>query len=468
MPGDSRVLALSALGPQLMSNVLLISYLFPPAAGVGSPRALNFARYLPQHGCRVIVLTTRFATTAYNDLNLLQSIPLETAVYRAFNPEIPYRFRDRVWKRVALARHIPQPGGGAPAAPPGSRWARPLKELARLAIQRVACPDAQVGWAHFATRAAIRIVENHGIEAVLLNTPPYSSMRIAVSLKQRYPHLKLIADIRDDWVGYYLPYFDSAATEEKRGLAERLEAQLIRSSDYVSAVTPAQMRQIRDRYSDQPAEKFFCTPNGYDPQAFREFRSRPHGQERLIVTYFGSVYGNSVYSPKQYLDAVDALNGVRIESRFIGRVAAEAAAFFSGRRGSVRQLGFMPQAEGLRYLEETDLLLLIASDRTTHAGKLFDYLATGKPILALSPPDGEIARVLRETRTGQCVDPGDRGAIQRALVDAYQRLRSGTLYNEPDWNAIEAYAWPNLVASLARRTGIATAVECASMISSRG
>jgi hypothetical protein len=441
-----------------MSNVLLISYLVPPGAGVGSPRALNFARYLPQHGCRVFVLTARFGTTAYNDPDLLRSIPRETKVYRAFNPEIPYRFRDRVWKRVAPARMAPELGGNHLAVPQGSRWTRIPKELARRAIQRVACPDTQIGWAHFATRAAFRIVEKHGIDAVLLNTPPYSSMRIAVALKQRYPHLKLIADIRDDWVGYYLPYFDSAATEHKRQLAERLEGQLIRHSDYVSAVTPSQMRQIRERYADQSEEKFLCTPNGYDPKAFQDFQPRPHGRNALIVTYFGSVYGNPVYSPKLYLDAVDGLSGARIESRFIGRVGAEVAALFSGRNSAVRQMGFMPQVEGLRYLEETDVLLLIARDRTTLAGKLFDYLATGKPILALSPPDGEIARVLRETRTGQCVDPEDQSAIQRALLDAYHRIQSGTPCAEPDWEAIEAYAWPKLVASLARHTGIATTV----------
>lgn len=403
------------------------------------------------------MLTARFATTANNDPDLLRAVPAESKVYRAFNPEIPYRFRDRIWKRVAPPRIAPELVTDGPPAKPGSRWMRPLKELARVAIQRIACPDAQAGWAHFATRAAFRIVERHGIDTVLLNTPPYSSMRIAVALKKRYPHLKLISDIRDDWMGYYLPCFDSAATEHKRRLAAKLEEQLIRSSDYVSSVTPAQMRQISDRYPGQPAQKFLCTPNGYDPQVFREFQSRPHGQNGLIVTYFGSVYGNPVYSPKTYLDAVDVLNAPHVESRFIGRIASEASPLFSKRGSGVRRLGFIPQAEGLRYLEETDLLLLIARDPTTHAGKLFDYLATGKPILALSPPDGEIARILRETRTGQCVDPEDRSAIQRALLDAYQRLQCDTPSTAPDWQAIEAYAWPNLVASLARRTGIASA-----------
>lgn len=194
-----------------MSNVLLISYLFPPAAGIGSPRALSYARYLPEYGCRVSVLTAKFATTAYNNPGLLEKIPPGTTVYRAFNPEVPYAFRDKIWKRVAPPRLAPELE--RTTQPPGRGWLRPIKQSLRYAIQRIACPDAQAGWAYFATRAALRIVEREGIDTVLLNTPPYSSMRIGVALKRRYPHLKLIADIRDDWVGYYLPLFDSSASE---------------------------------------------------------------------------------------------------------------------------------------------------------------------------------------------------------------------------------------------------------------
>ena len=440
-----------------MSNVLLISYLFPPAAGIGSPRALSYARYLPRHGCRVSVLTAKFATTAYNDATLIEKVPPETDVFRAFNPEVPYALRDRIWKRVAPARLAPELEHETARANPGRAWLRPVKQSLRYAIQRVACPDAQIGWAHFATRAAFRIVERQGIDTILLNTPPYSSMRIAVALKRRYPRIKLIADIRDDWVGYYLPLFDSAATEDKMKIALRLERELIECADYVSAVTPAQTRQIRERYHEQPVEKFFYTPNGYDPDVFCGFQSRVHAHPGLVVTYFGSVYGNPVYSPKPYLDAVDDLPEdirSRIETRFIGRVAAEAAPVLAGRRSRVHQIGYMPQAQGIRYLEESDCLLLIASDPTTHAGKLFDYLATGKPILALTPLDGEIGRVIRETKTGWCVDPKDPLAIKAALVNIDSLQRRGAWALRPDWEAIRFYSWPEVVARLAAYTGL--------------
>lgn len=433
-----------------MPNVLLISYLFPPSAGIGSPRALSYARYLPEVGCRVFVLTARYATTAQSDPLLLTLVPMDTRVYRAFNPEVPYRFRDRLWKKVAPPRMATE----VAATQSQGIWNQPWKKALRNIIQRVACPDAQVGWAHFATSMACRLIPRHAIDSVLLNIPPYSSMKIGVTIKRRFPHVRLISDIRDDWQGYYLPFFDSAASEYKRRLAMRLERELVECSDFVSAVTPAQRQTIRERYPDQSEKKFLCTPNGYSPERFEAFLPRRHGFDGMVVTYFGSVYVNPVYSPKPYLDAIDSLPEEirrRIETRFIGRVAPEAVSLLGGRSSSVRQLGFMPQAEGMHYLEESDYLLLIARDSGTHAGKLFDYLPTGKPILAVTPPGGEIARMLEKTKTGWVL-PEDPVAMRQAIAEAYDRWRRGEMAIAPDRKAIDAYSWPSLVASLARNT----------------
>jgi glycosyltransferase involved in cell wall biosynthesis len=449
-----RVCADYGSGP---SNVLLISYLFPPSSGVGSPRALSYTRYLPEHGCRVVVLTARFATTAYNDVALLDKVPEDTIIHRVFNPEVPYAFRDRIWKSVAPARLASELEPAAGCSPRSFDWLRPGKEVIRHVFQRVACPDPQVAWSHFATRAALRLVDRYKIDTILLNVPPYSSMRIAVALKRRHPHVKLIADIRDDWVGYYLPLFDSAATEHKWKVAKRLERELIECADYVSAVTPAQVRQIRERYPEQSAGKFLYTPNGYDPDVFRGFQPRPHAQDGLVVTYFGSVYGNPVYCPKPYLDAVDALPEEirsRIETRFIGKVHAEAAPILAHRKSRVCQMGYMPQEQGIRHLEESDCLLLIANDPTTHAGKLFDYLATGKPIFAVTPLDGEIAQIIREARTGWCVDSKDPSAITAGLLNVYNQVRNRTRDLTPNWEFIRSFSRPSIVARLAERTGL--------------
>ena len=432
-----------------MSNVLLVSYPFPPSATVGVSRALAYVRYLRRFGCQISVLTATAPQTSGYDPQLIESIPNDVSVFRAWNPEIPFAFRDRVWKRM-MSRHLSDsPKNREPAEQitlPTDRELTWIKKNIRGLAQRLLFPDPQLTWIPFAVRTAARAIRSHGIDTVILNSPPFSTLRIGMALKLRFPELRIITDFRDEWVGYYLTQIDDPS-EDRIRRAEDLERQIVRASSYVSTVTEAWVDRLRLRYPQEPREKFICTPNGYEPEAFLNFQSRQRTDGKMLMTYFGSVHPNRVYSPHNYLEAITSLPAAirdRILTRFIGRVRPDAEQQLNQTTARVEQLGFLPKPQGLKYLEETDVLLLIATDPTSHAGKLFEYLATGKPILALSPLDGEIAKVLRQTRAGWCVDPWDRVAIQKVLLQLLDRLDSGERLSDPDWKAIQAYSWPNI------------------------
>ena len=304
---------------------------------------------------------------------------------------------------------------------------------------------------------------------MILNAPPYSTLKIGVALKRRFPHLKLITDFRDEWLGYYLRQFDSASPKRIR-MAEELEREVVTASTHVSTVTKEWVKRLRHRYPNEPADKFIYVPNGYEPEMFEGFKSRTRTDGKMLITYFGSVHMNRVYSPKNYLEAIEELPAeVRdgMETRFIGRVRPDAELCLKNTRARVTQLGFMPRPQGLHYLEETDFLLLIATDPTSHAGKLFEYLATGKPILAISPPDGEIGKLLEETGAGWCVDPWDRTAIQTMLLEAFHRLQSGQRLITPNLAAIRSYSWPAIFSTYCDTTGISRAPEPAFAVTAR-
>jgi hypothetical protein len=438
-----------------MSNdhdrVLIVTYLFPPSGGVGVPRFVNYAKYLPLHGCDVYVLTVRKPATPVYDAELAKQVPPETRVFRAFNPEVPYALRDRLWKRIAggptAAGVAPRPPGGAAA----------LKRLAKRVIQRVFCPDVQVLWTPFAIRAARRIIREQRITTVLVNLPPYSCLKIAADVKRQFPGIKLILDFRDEWIENYFVDFDSAASEYKLRLARELEREAVVRADYVSAVTESQRRQIRKRYPDEPESKFLYMPNGYDPEIYRGMIPRPHTPGRMVITYFGTLYDNPAYRPVfDFLDALECLppelRGV-VEVWFIGRISAEAKPLLEGRATPIRRLGFMPQVKALEYLAQADYHLMVAGNPTTHAGKLFDYLASGKPMLGICHSQGEIGTLIRETRSGVTVELGDRDAAVRMVCEAFERAER----QEPsthDWAAIRFFEWPNLVARMARLTRV--------------
>ena len=436
-----------------MTNVLLLTYMFPPAGGIGTPRALAYARYLPRQSCRLSVLAPTNPALRDHDPGLGKMIPKDVVVHRAWTPELPMSVRDRIWKKGALSN-----SDASSVSSTTKKWmAKPFRWLAHHML----FPDPQVLWVPSAFRKACRVIERDAIDALIVNMPPYSLLKLALELKRQFPHLKLITDFRDEWLGYYLSQIDRP-TEEKVRRAWELEAEAVHASTHVSTVTDTWVERLRRRYPGEPAGKFVCTPNGYDPEMFLDFQPRRRKDNKMVVTYFGTVHDNRVYSPDNYLAAIEHLP-VRVrdqvETRFIGRVIGDAQSSLRRTTAPVQLLGFMPKLQGIGYLQETDFLLLIATDASSHAGKLFDYFACGKPILALSPPGGEIDRLLRLTRTGWCADPWDQNAIQEMILSARQQLRQGAATINPDLDAIQTYSWPNILARFAAAVGLGPAID---------
>jgi glycosyltransferase involved in cell wall biosynthesis len=438
-----------------MRNVLVISYLFPPIGGVGVPRTVAYSRYLPRQNCRTFVLTVSRLATAHQDRELEKLVPGETVVYRAFNPELPYRLKDKLWRRLS-GRQADQPVSGAPVR--NRERLERARSAVRSAIANIAFPDVQSAWFPFALAKAARIIRRHDIDTIIVVAPPYSLLRIGVALKRRFAHLKLITDLRDDWLGYYVSQTEGPSdyslgwSARQWNRARELERSAFMSSALVSITTPAWVDDLRARYRDIAPEKFICTTNGYEPEMFPQPFAGPHGTDEPIrIAYLGTLNASPVYSPGNFLTAFDGLpENVRrqYEVQIIGRVTPECRAMLKGRR-EIREFGFVEKLRGIELLRHAELLLLIATNPKSHAGKFFEYLATGIPILALSPPGGEVARILRETGSGWSVDPWDIDAIRTNLLDLPVRIRSEQPIIHPNWNVIHEYSWPQIVRRLA-------------------
>lgn len=322
-------------------------------------------------------------------------------------------------------------------------------------------PDPQRLWVPLAIRRAAKLIRERNIDTVLLNTPPFSMTRVAVELKKRFPHVKVIMEVRDDWVGYYLLLFDSAFEDWKLEQAKQMEREAVTAADFVVAINEPQADLMRSRYPELPPSKFVSVANGYDPEQFSDFKPRKRASgPKMVLGYLGSMYANPIYNPTCFLDAVESLpDEIRseIEILLIGRVASEAAGLIDGRRVRIRSLGFLPQKDAVKQLEECDFLLHFANGKTHHGAKLFDYLATGLPILACAPKNGEVARILKETGAGWTAEADNVTDIRDMLMRAYKQLTDGDAQRiEPRWDFVEEYSWPRLVERLIRLTGIAS------------
>ena len=427
-------------------KLLIVSYLFPPNGGIAVQRALSLAKYLPPNGFEVHILKARNAASPADDPGLLQHIPPSVRVHDAFTPEIPFHLRQRIWKFMSRPGKPPA-GPSAESGGEGSRsgWKALFSRVAR----RIFCPEPEILWVPFAVRQARKIVRRYAIDAVLITAPPFSAFVAGTKLKREFPYLKLIADFRDEWLSFYLKDFDFQNSPHTRRRAEEIERETVEQSDLVVAVTESSLQEIRNRYPDQPDAKFVCVPNGYDPEVVSPFPPRRRTDDKVVVTHMGTVYKTA--SPQYYLDALDALPEEirsRFQTRFIGRISEDLREILQNRKSEIQILGFMAQKQALEHVAETDYLLLTMTNDISLPGKLFEYLAMGRPILALSRSRGEVRGILETTRTGWCADFDDKAAIQSMLRRAAQHGSTPSPF-APDWTAIRRFERP----VLARRYG---------------
>ncbi len=412
-------------------NVLLVTYSFPPAAGVGVLRAFSLAKYLPGNGIHVEVLTARNAAAVGRDPGLLAELASGVVVHRTWTLDLPFGLRKAIKMRMA--------GGARGEKAGGSPMGRFIGYAKRL-VGDLLLPDPQVGWLPFAVPAACRLVRSRRIDLVLVTVPPFSSVRLVTQMRRRFPALPIVLDFRDEWLTSTLDFVSFNKNERARAVGYKAESEAVGDASAVVCVTDAAVAELRKRYPLVPVERFCCIPNGFDrvPAASRA----KDGDDGLtVLTYLGSVYGST--DPAPVVEAVLALPPEirgRLRLRFIGHIETEAYRETLLRLGAqVEMIGFLPQAEALQYMESTTYLLLITHDPINVAAKLYDYLGSGVPVLAAVHPTGDVRRILDATKVGWAADIGDSAALRRLLIDAVERTPRLAAEFAPDAAAIAGY-----------------------------
>jgi glycosyltransferase involved in cell wall biosynthesis len=421
-------------------KILIISYLFPPMGGIAVQRVLSLCKYLPEAGFEVHVLRAANAAGPVYDPGLLRRVPQSTTIHNAFTPEIPFSLRHRLWALFG-SRKV------------GSLASQRISPSRRSVLARVAqfalSPEPEVLWVPFALRKARAVIERHGINCVLITAPPFSAFLIGNHLTQAFPQLVHIADFRDEWLTFYISSHEFQNTPRTRRRAAIIERQTVASADLVVAVNESSLQEIRRRYPEQPEGKFACVSNGYEPDVFASFCTRQHAEDITYITHIGTVTESA--TARYYVQALASLPAdvrSRIRTRFVGRIVESERPWLANEAG-VEFYGFMPQQEAVRYAEDTDFLLLTMTDRLSMPGKVYEYMATGKPILAIAWRDSELDKLIRQTGVGWCAEPTDIEGIAQMLLRACDEVRLPEIEAQ-NRRAARKYERPRLVAEYAR------------------
>ncbi|MSR46561.1 MAG: glycosyltransferase [Planctomycetes bacterium] len=409
-------------------HVLLVSWWFPPLAGGGVHRPLQFTRHLVRRGFRVSVLTGVPPRTERQDAELLAQLPREVRVVRAplidpFRAWAWLKARGGVGATPAIAPAIAAVSANGAARP---RWQD-------LVTEAIALPDRFLPWLPLAVARAALAWRGDEPELVFSTSPPHTMHLVGKALAGLF-HCPHVVDFRDPWMGNP---FRRYARERFRQIDAALERRVAAGATQVVLNTPALERQFRARYPGFDRARTIC--NGFDPDAFANLPpptggAFPGGVE---IAHFGQLYG--LRSGKFLLQALarvkklDAALFARLRLTFIGSIDGEAGfraqAVALGIESALSIPGALPHAQSLRRQRQADVLLLLGPENREPEvqvpGKLYEYFAAERPILTLSRAGGAIAEILDLAGVEyERAEPDDPEAIAAALVRVAARVGS--------------------------------------------
>jgi glycosyltransferase involved in cell wall biosynthesis len=416
-------------------RLLLLAHFFPPLGGGGVYRALSFVRYLPAHGWDCTVVCAGEDDYWVRDESLLASVPPETEVIRVRGGSAL-----SAWLRVR---------GGA-----GRRRAGTFAGLRALSDWWL-LPDSYAGWSRRAGAVASRRIARGGVHALLSTSPPDSAHLAAADIAAR-TRIPWIADFRDPWIGLN---FRTPPTAWHRARHAAMEKRVIERADLVLTASRTHLDEL-GAASGATARRAEHLPNGFEPTASAAVADDAPDPDHFRVAFTGTL--SLMEDAATLLEAVhdvlahapEARRRIRLDLAGPYDLEYEDRATALGLTGIARFPGPVSHAGSRELQRRADVLVLWKPRgpgyRTMVPGKLYEYLDSGRPVLALLPAGDEAAALVRRAG-GTVLPPGDRGELARALETRYMEWKQGgrAPSARPEWLAEHERA--HLAARLAAR-----------------
>ncbi len=417
-----------------MRRVLIVTYYFPPAGGPGVQRMLKTVRYLRDAGYEPVVLTVDAGAYPSLDAGLEADVPAGVEVIRTTAPD-PFALYARLTGR---SRQQAVTVGSVEA----EGWAA---QLALWVRANVFLPDARVGWVPFARRAAKKRLGDAAramepFAAVLTSGPPHSVHLVGLGLGRT--GVPWIADFRDPWTGINF-YHDLPMTGVAMTVDRRLERRVLGAADAVTTVSPTWARLLESEGS-LPVDDVHVVHNGVDEADLGEGMSVR--DDAFVLAHVGSLYATrnptALWAALARLHAEGAIP--KLVVRLVGRVDAGALADAHATGVPVEAVPYVPHDEAVREMARAALLVLsiepFAAERGMITGKLYEYLASGRPVLGVGPPTGDAEALLAATGGGHVHARDDVDGLAAALRQHYQAWAQGTPCAGAPWEAVAPYS----------------------------
>ncbi|QED36848.1 glycosyltransferase family 4 protein [Antarcticibacterium arcticum] len=421
-----------------MKKVLIITYYWPPAGGPGVQRWLKFVKYLRDFQIEPVVYIPSNPDYPIKDDSLENEVPngIEILKQRIFEPYFLAKIFSKK-QTSAISSGIIKDDNKQGF----------LQKLLLYIRGNFFIPDARKFWIKPSVKYLSEYIKQHKTDTIITTGPPHSVHLIGLSLKEKL-QVKWIADFRDPWtgIGYHKKLKLSETSEAKH---IQLEAEVLQKASHIittSFTTKAEFELIT-------RVPITVITNGFDID-------RPTSQvldKTFTISHIGSLLSGR--NPQNLWNVLhelveenpDFANDLRL--KLVGAVSEEVLDSIknSGLEKNLDQIGYVAHREALMLQNRAQVLLLIEIDsvetRGIIPGKLFEYLASKRPILALGPEKWDVERILYETGSGNFFNYSAKDELKYRIM-AYYKLYKQDLLSSESKN-IEKYSRRSLTGKLA-------------------
>ncbi len=409
-----------------MKKVLIIANQFPPMGGSGVQRSVKFVKHLRSFGYEPVVFTREVGNMLLKDETLLKDVPEGVKIVRT------------------------------PA-----KECTELKGVMRIpgkVLGKVMIPDSARLWAEGSKKAVINLIKEEGIDLIYTTSAPYSDHLLGIYIKRTMPQIKWVADFRDEWTNN--PYtLDNPYNPIRTNIEKKMEYSVLTEADALITNTPVMRRNFVENNSLK-GDNFYTIPNGYDVEDFADYDLSKRQNNKMTLVYTGALYGrrkpDTFFQALKELKEEGKLDGDKILVRLIGNYHKDKLQAQIDSYGLTNQfeiVGYVPHNVCIKHQLDSDVLVLIegcgrGSD-AFYTGKIFEYMNTGRPVLAVLPQKGAAADLVRESKIGIVAHTENVEAIKSAVKDYYDKWCEGKLDFQPDRQVIERFERKELTKKLA-------------------
>jgi glycosyltransferase involved in cell wall biosynthesis len=427
----------------MTKRVLIITYYWPPSGGVAVQRVLKFTKYLRDFNWEPVIYTVSNGEFPELDYSQISEISTDLKVYKTKIWE-PYTLYKRITgkkKKVGIHRNEVKSGGKISIAESISLWIR----------GNFFIPDSRFLWIKPSVSFLKKIVNKNEYQAIISTGPPHTNHLIALKLSN-LTGIPWLADFRDPWttMDYYKDLRLTRFADTKH---RKFELEVLKTASVVTVVGSFMKRE----FDDKGAKRVEVIANGFDESDFISTNATLDAE--FSIVHVGSFLKRR--NPVALWGAISKLKVIKhpllnnLKIKLVGRIDPaildSIEAFHI--KEFVEEIPFKPHAEAVQFLKSAHILLLLIDDfdgsKWVLTGKLFEYMASGRPVLCIGPTDGDASKVIGETGIGNTFGFEDCDGLVAYLIDQHNLYLSNELKLNKH-TSVAAYSRRELTRKLAQ------------------